>query len=855
VGHQAFIRSAALLGLCALVVLHPAGAAANAGSQLCPIATDRQKRSVGYRSSSNVIKAPVTAEDTVALLKILRSDYGEPRTIAIMRLALAGDLDAFRLLLTNTDIDGVYIYASNYLNRDGTVCIDAELERALLDRLHETELGHRLVALLGKNTYRNARVLRALLEVPFDPGQANHYLAFGRAITSTHLPHIEADVLEHARSLLPLESPVEKRVLPGLHQHYVQFFTARSYAPAVAYFRELLAQAERDEPLQYFQIQFGMLRTVVQRGLIALGGTEADAAIIGELETIADRPLDPFAMSELQNMSKLVSSMTETSARNAVVEAFERLLVTQQPAKFEYPMRRTIYRTLAELDTAKSKALLIAELARFAGNEPPPNRDAAIARLFDALTHATDLDIGGVLAVVGDLNSPFERRMVWSVARLHASDAAVDFLLAELRVSLSGGAEAEQLLGREASTALLNTLGALEMPEYQRRARDGIDALFDEGILDESDYVSIVTLWNEALGDESSRYVAFRAEQARERAARRQAAEEQGRRELRASFAGELVRHSSAQGIRQSVAMLSAHGGEGRRAAEWLIIVGEAALPQLHEALAAAQTSDRHRFQLMDVIGEIGSARSTAALIQAAQTWADGGLYRPALFALALIPPTAEAVAFANAQLASGVAERRQIAGLVYLAQIRHEPAGALVSQFTADDLSLKMRSAGWYLGARLGVSGIDAAVERALRQATDRSELEALLLSLAEAAESQEEFTRVAESVGFGERSYSYRQSLEYCGFRTAPDEHKVDFALQVMASGGRWQRREAIRYLIVTDPQGTVDRMTGGQGQFLPLHKLLPLSTDVQLLFSEGRRMGYRLQQTDRGYVLTEV
>ena len=857
--HQTLVGSVALLGLCAMVLAHPAGAATNVGSHLCPIASDRQNRSVGYRSSRNVIKAPVTAEDSVALLATLSSDDGERRTIAIMRLALAGDLAAFRLLLTNADVDGVYIYASNYLNRDDTVCIDAELERALLERLHEPELGRRLVALLGKNTYRDVRVLQALREVSFDPGQANQYPAFGRAITSTYLPDIEADVLEHALSLLPLESPVQKSVLPGLHQHYVQFFTERDYAPAVGYFRELLAQAERDEPIQSFQIKYGMLRTVVQRGLAALGGTEAYAAIVGELEAIANRPLDPFSMSELQNIGKLASSITETSARNAVVQAFERLLGMQQPAKYEYSMRRTVYRTLAELDTAESRALLIAELARFAGKEPPPNRDAAIARLFEALTNVTDLDVGQVLALVDDLNPPFERRMVWSIARVHASDAGVDFLLAELRLSLSGGADAEQLLGREASTALLNTLGALELPEYQRRARDGIDALFDEGTLEESDYVSVVTALNEALGDKSPRYVAFRAEQARERAAkraeRRQAAEEQGKREMQAAFAEELARHSSAQGIGQDIAMLSAHGGEAGRAAEWLIIVGEAVLPQLHGALAAAQTSDRHRVQLMSVIGEIGSARSTAPLIQAAQTRGDGGFYRPALFALALIPPTDEALAFANAQLVSGVAERRKIAGLVYLAQIRHSPAAALVTQFTEDDLSLKMRSAGWYLGARLGVPGIAAAVEQALQQATDRSDLEALLQSLAEAAGSPEEFARVAESVGFTDRSYSYRQSLAYCAFRNAANEHKVDLAHQVMASGGRWQRREAIRYLIATDPQGTVDRITGGHGQSLPLHMLLPLSTGVQLLFSEGRRMGYRLQQTDEGYVLTEV
>ena len=114
----------ALLG--ALVVLQAlfftpmAAAAPNNGSELCPIAGDRANRSVGYRSSSNVIAAPVTAAATTELRTSLQNAAGEARTIAIMRLALAGDLATFRLLLASADIDGVYTYASQYLNHDAS---------------------------------------------------------------------------------------------------------------------------------------------------------------------------------------------------------------------------------------------------------------------------------------------------------------------------------------------------------------------------------------------------------------------------------------------------------------------------------------------------------------------------------------------------------------------------------------------------------------------------------------------------------------------------------------------------------------------------------------------------------------
>jgi hypothetical protein len=844
--------------LAVLVLAHPQPGAAvsDSAGELCPVASDRLNRSVSYRN--NPIGAPETAEETAALLMALQSGDGEARTIAIMRLAMAGDLDAFRLLFASADADGLYIYASRYLNSDDTVCIDPEMERAVLAGLRDPKRSRGLVGLLGKNTYRDSRTLQALLEVPFEPtpALANKYLPVGRAITSTHLRGIEADVLAHARGLLPFDTPVKKRVLPGLHQHYAKFFANRRYEPAVAYFREVLVEADRGEPMQSFQIKYGMLRTVVQRALAAIGGADAYAVLISELESIADKPLDPFAASELQNLGKLMVSPTQASELRAIVAAYERMLRTPQATRYDYQMRRTVYAALAELNAAESTALLITELARYMGNAPPPNRDSVIARIFEALANVKDLDIGPLLALVDDFASPSYRRSVWHVAATHPSDTSVDFLLAELRLSVTGGVDAEQLLGRNATRGLLDTLVALESPEYQARARDGIDSLFNEGLLGEQDYVAAVTRLNKTLGNESAFYVAFHAEQLRVRAAeqqaRRAAEVAEGKREMQAEFARALARNSTPEGIAANVAMLSAHGSHASRAMEWLVIVGEAALVQLHGALAAVDTEDRHRFKIVNVIGEIGSVSSTAPLIEAAETWANGGFYRPVLFALALIPPTTESIAFANAQLTVGITQRRQVAGLVYLAQIRHAPAADLVAQYTNDALSPRLRSVGLYLGARLGVQGTGAAIEAALQHTTERSERETLLTSLAEAAASPAEFTRVATAAGFTERSFSYRQQLAYCAFRTAADDRKVALAFEVLADNGQWHRREAIRYLIATDPQGTVDRLTGDLGQVLPLNKLLPLSSALQLLLSESRRMGYRLEQTDQGYVL---
>ena len=100
-------------------------------------------------------------------------------------------------------------------------------------------------------------------------------------------------------------------------------------------------------------------------------------------------------------------------------------------------MRRTIYAALAEMNAAESTALLIAELARYMGNAPLPNRDSVLARIFEALANVKDLDIGPLLALVDDFASPSYRRSVWHVAAMHPSDTSVDFLLAELRLSVT----------------------------------------------------------------------------------------------------------------------------------------------------------------------------------------------------------------------------------------------------------------------------------------------------------------------------------------------------------------------------------------------------------------------------------
>jgi hypothetical protein len=102
----------------------------------------------------------------------------------------------------------------------------------------------------------------------------------------------------------------------------------------------------------------------------------------------------------------------------------------------------------------------------------------------------------------------------------------------------------------------------------------------------------------------------------------------------------------------------------------------------------------------------------------------------------------------------------------------------------------------------------------------------------------------------------------LDYCALSlprsvhaTSQEALRFGYFLQRGKRHGARRAEEPPPWMAATDPQGTVNRLTGDIGQFLPLNKLLPLSSAIQLLFSESRRMGYRLEQTDEGYVLTRI
>ena len=827
--------------------------------ELCPLADDRLHRSAPGEPSGEILRAPQTEQE---IAKVLGAIYTGKKTIrknAIVQAALQGNLRAFRYLVEIKDWDGLYLYADHYLNEDGTVCIAPRIERTLRRQMQRREAGRRLVAVLRQNTYQRPRTFAALTAVPFDSMEAYQWVEFARAITATHIPGIEVDILGFARELMPFETAAQNRVLPGLHRHYVSYFAQRGYRPAVGYFKALLGAARRSEPLQSFQIEYSKLRATVHDALATVGSPAAQRALVAELDDISLRALDAFAAAELITLSAHAARFTGRGVVDDVVSAYARILSHAQIDRYDYSMRQTLYPALGAIRTPSSAALLVAQLQGYLTDTPPPNRDASVSLLFQALDNFAELDVEPLIDGVGYLRSPVERHAMWRLVGRHPSDRGVSFLLQQLSFGLRGGPQAAELMGPQASAWLLDVLTRLPGVRYQRYARDGVDSLFDQGLLDAVMYEAAAAKYAVSLGDRSDRYLAYLQRQALLRVEKQEnerlAVAQSSRRALQGTFEDEVKRQSTADAIARNVAVLTSGSTQSQSALRWLVVVGELALPALHAALAAADTTDPQKLQLLAAISEIGSTTSVGPILQMARSRADGLLYRPAFQALALIDPTPRSIDFAREQLGGAVAPAWRAAALVYLGQIRYEPATANMETYAGPNTPPRVRVAAFYLGARLGLPGVVQHVEAALVRTTDPAERDALLEALGEGAVSVREFERVAAVAGIADNLASYQQALAYCAFRTTGTDAKIEQAYKLLTAGAPNHRREAIRYLVANDRERLVRNVTGGAGSVMPLHMLLPQSNAVQMLFSEGRRMGYALEHTGRAYVLRKM
>jgi len=202
---------------------------------LCPAASDRAGRSIQYGNLNKLITAPESKEEVREQFRLLDNPVKEQRYAAIMALALAGHTGLFDKLVAKRDKDGLFIYASHYLNSNGTRCLDPSIEKVLIQHHQQAWLQYSLQGFFPRNLYRSTELFKVLLSVDLPDNQLQNYQRYARALVSTNLPGIEAQILQKAVSLLEHTTPRQKNSLPAIHQAFSKYFARRHYTPAVDY--------------------------------------------------------------------------------------------------------------------------------------------------------------------------------------------------------------------------------------------------------------------------------------------------------------------------------------------------------------------------------------------------------------------------------------------------------------------------------------------------------------------------------------------------------------------------------------------------------------------------------------------
>ncbi|KPK50365.1 MAG: hypothetical protein AMS22_12270 [Thiotrichales bacterium SG8_50] len=842
---------------------------------LCPPATDRLGRTVHYGNLNKTISAPKTQDEIQEQFQLLADQDKDQRYAAIMALALAGNLELFDQLVQQRDRDGLFIYASNYVNADGSRCLDARLEQELLDHHREPWLQRTLQVFFPKNRYQRQALFEEFLSVPYDPNQPAEYQRYARALTATNLTGVEPAILRKARGLLMHETPKQKNNLPVIHQEFIQYFSRRGYAPAVAYVGEVLKVEPRDEPVEHFRYQYIATRNLAYRALRQLPSAHTNAIYLEELGTLSQQPWDALFSSELHALlENAVTVNSDEAYQSALVQQLVQVMQTPSlpgqpgyldrrkdkrgaPAYHDYQVRKEIYARLGQLGSTAAANALLDEWQRVRESDSEQNRAVLVISLI------------GVFLEFPEPGNVDAARLIQQARQL-PTDIRVSYLLAfmqrydhpgnvELFFSMLDGLfiperEPVAIGNEQTEKVLIERLMQRDDRAIDAELRHRLDDYYALGHLAQTKYLRYAQPLNERLGDESPVYLALMAERQRQQQLRKREAEEQYRQELKQQAQALFERNASPEGIRNNIQALSEFGSEARQAGYWLVRVGADVLPYAHEALGDPASNAKLKMQLTTVLGEIGDVRSTSPIITSARAAPRNSyVYQNAFLALGQIPQTPEARVFADSVLSADYPAFAQRSALAYYAQHRDDSAAHWAREFSALEVSEELRYAGLYLAARLGLPGTVAPIKHELLSDPDRSRRRVLLRSLAEVAEVAT-YDEIASQTGVLQQlRQDYERLRLVCQFRYGTTEDKARLAEPLLRNSDPVYGREVIRFLvsqrradILSDYLG-LNRFSG-----LPPEMVIRMSPMSAMIISEARRQGYRVEATDNGLVL---
>ena len=806
------------------------------------------------------VRAPASVGEINERISMLTSLDRDERLQSAISLGLAGNIDAFRRVLESHDLANLSTYGRFYLNPTRDQCIDQNIEGAVLENMGDPELRSALTGFFENGLYQRKELFDLLIGVGFEDGKPDDFNRVVMALLATRLEGIEDEVLAQAKSYLDHDTPVRKRVLPGVHRRWVEFFGQRGYIAAIGYMENLLLAEGWDETIDSFVSEFSQTRSRVYLTLNGFDSPEVAEVFIRQLGRVVERCPSELVLYEISAFGPFTVRHASTDdQKRQIGDLLAELLGIGQAAQTwaagDYRTHKEIVELLSELGTVDAAAVLVADLQRLTELDDPKLADPLIVSTFEALRYLpeiVDLDVPAFLEAAAGLSDSYRLHNVPTILDANPDPAAHAFYLDQLRWVVENWDGFKTRYRTEPAKALafiIDRLLVFDEPAQLLVTRNAVDELYREGKLDEGRYLTASVQLNDLLGDESAVY---RELQERQRIAREDEVREQYEEET-AEWGVVFEENTSPDGIRANVQALGQRDARSKSAASWLVIAGADALAPAHEALADPSAPDEARIALLQVLGEIGDLRSVRPLIRFTRSNADNRTYLGAgMRALALMPPSAETFDFALELLEAERAILIKQQALVYLALVR-EPRGAEIARsFSTPTTGPDVRVVALLLAARLGDAEARPAIIEMLEATEDRSYREVLLRALAELS-TPDVFDAYARENPNLISPATFRELQPLAVFSHADDDRKIEAARHLVASEFDWDRRDAVQFLV---EEGHIEVLSGylQPGPFTgqPLMKTILSSSRGVQIFAQIRRMGYRVNETPDGLAI---
>lgn len=837
----------------------------DAASQ-CPQADKyRLQRSSYFSNLKEVVRAPQSSAEVKARFAELAASDKWRRQAAIISLALAGNIDLFEQLLAAGDSVGMAIYGANYLSANGNLCIDPKIEEAIVQHFHEPHLSTAFLSFFDKNLYASRAFFETLTSLKFDPANPERYGRLVKALSATRLAGLDEEMVKVGKDALAHDNPGLKRVMPGVHQALIRYFS-RLRIPVFSYFRAVLADEPRSEEVVFFQKMYGQTRLAIYQALSQYESEESFAIFLEQLTELLDEPWGPFCAEDLRHLLGCLKGHRLFAEKKDQVVPLLSLLLTspslpEQPgykmprekvgdlALYDQQIRKEVYPLLAEVGSEKAFGLLFEELARLVLRPAGEGRDLLVGVLLKSMVgfpEGISFDVERFVTLVAGVQEQTGVLRAAEILARYPHEAGFRFVMDRFEEYFAESTEGKDVVVRQQLGGILfNILLQFSSPEYLRDLRVKIDSLFQAEKLSEESYSKMSSALAQVLKEDSATYQALLKAQKEEKSRQEQiAAQARWQKEM----AEEYNRHQSNSGIEATIKALSGFGPVARKAGYWLIRVGPPVLPQVHAALVDPRATSELKMQLIVIAGEIGDPTSVSSILATVDSDPDNlNLLNDAFTALAKMPHNPEASKVASRYLANQEGDdKAQMIALAYFAAHRDKQGLVWARKFSTLENSLALRAVALSLAAILGHDDVKGQI-RELLAAHENSVIEQILLrGLAEITD-EKEYQEILAAL-HSPPGEEVEQMRQYVKFRQSSGQEKVTVADKLLSVQRPFYSKEALAYLLEEGEFAVLEKYFQSPGSHkMSLEMVLYVSALAQRVFVESRRLGFAVEERD--------